>query len=414
MSTPTSTAATSHAVYRQRRWVEALRQQVYAQDNPAESSTLLNELLEAEESLCQLESALGERLPELEEGVLLDSGGRGRKPGGVLMGQETTGVDLKVHLRQSYLPTAILHILNPAEHPLVTFKITYSGGEYVRLRLTSFVEGYSARAIDTVELTSKNNQTELHQLPTFFHQRLKAITEMCRATLHIHVDDLDGKTEQQSTFPIWLMARTSAYLSMRDPSTGERVDLSPYLAAWVTPNSPAVMALIRRAVDLHPEKRLNGYQDDPEGVRAQVKAIYEALKKARIKYVNSVLCPGQQFGDAMQRVRLPREALKNRSANCLDATVLMASALESASLYPGIVLVPGHAFLAWETSKLGGAWDYLETTMMGTYEFEDANRAGRALAENYATAARRKNRPEMFRLLPVFDLRIEKGIYPME
>lgn len=414
MNTPPATAPTGQAVYQQRRWVEALRQQVYARTNPADSSTLLSELLEAEQCLYQMEMALSEGPAQLEEGVLLDSGGKGRKPGGVLMGQETTGVDLKVHLRQSYLPTAILHILDPTEHPLVTFKITYSGGEYVRLRLTSFVEGYSARAIDTIELTYKDNQAELHQLPTFFHQRLKNITEMCRATLHIRVDDLDGKTEQQSTFPIWLMARTSAHLSMRDPSTGDRVDLSPYLAAWVTPNSPAVMALLRHAVDLHPEKRLNGYQDDPEGVRVQVKAIYDALKKARLKYVNSVLCSGQQFGTAMQRVRLPREALKHRSANCLDATVLMASALESTSLYPGIVLVPGHAFLAWETSKMGGAWDYLETTMIGSHEFEDANGAGRELAATYASSAREKNRPDLFRLLPVFDLRIEKGIYPME
>ena len=46
---------------------------------------------------------------------------------------------------------------------------------------------------------------------------------------------------------------------------------------------------------------------------------------------------------------LPRESLADKEANCINGTVLFASLLEGISMSPAIVLVPGHAFLAWET-----------------------------------------------------------------
>lgn len=399
--------------HQQRRRVELLRQQLYAQSDPSASPQLIQALMDAEEELHKLEKERLAQEPAQDRGVLLDVGDKGEKPGGILLGADTTGVDVQVLLRQSHVPTGIVHLFEANETPLVTFRIKYTGDEYVRLRLTSFVEGYSAQAIDTIELFYQQS-VEIRQLPTFFPDRIRYVNEMTRATLHICIDDLDGATEQQSTFPIWLLARTSAYLGIVDPATRDWIDLTPYLGAWVTPHAPVVMKLLRRAADMHPDQHIAGYQVGHEGIKEQVKAIFEALKTKGIVYVNSVLTFGATKGEYMQRVRLPRESIKDKSANCIDGTVLMASILEAASLNPGIVLIPGHAFLAWETQDGNDQWDYLETTMIGSHDFRAAHKAGQAMAKRQKNLAERLNAPRHFRLLSLPDLRVRRGIMPME
>jgi hypothetical protein len=401
------------ALYRQRQEVMRLRQQLYAERDPASAPAILEALLKAEEALHVLEVDLKEREPAKPRGVLLDTGDSAAKPGGILMGPDTTGVDAEVLLRQSHVPTGIVHLLDAEETPLVTFRLKYLGDEHVRLRLTSFVEAYSAQAVDTVEL-HYDESVEISHLPTFFPRHLRAVTEMTRATLHIRIDDLDGHTEQHSTFPIWLLSRTSAYLGVEDPATGEWIDFAPYLAAWVTPNAPEIMALLRRAAELHPQRQIVGYQVAAAGVETQVRAIFNALKEAQIVYVNSVLSFGATAGTYMQRVRLPREALEHKSANCIDGTLLMASLLEAASLSPGLVLVPGHAFLAWETQDGDDEWDYLETTMIGSDSFEAAQESARHLAARQQALARGTKNDRYFRCLSVAGLRVRRGITPME
>jgi hypothetical protein len=88
--------------------------------------------------------------------------------------------------------------------------------------------------------------------------------------------------------------------------------------------------------------------------------------------VNSVIDYGAGPGEVTQRTRLPRESLAQKSANCIDGTVLLTSLLEGASLNPAVVLVPDHAFVGWETWDGSGEWSYLETTMIGSAEFETA------------------------------------------
>jgi hypothetical protein len=408
-----SLAAARLAEYRQRRKVELLRQRLYAQPDPNASTRLTSALMKAEAELHRVTKALREQERVKGRGVLLDTGEEGAKPGGILMGRDTTGVDVQVRLRMSHVPTGIAHLLDAGRTPLVSFDIKYVGRTHVRLRLTSFVEGYSAHAVDTVELKTDDG-VEIPQFPTFFADRLESIREMTRATLHIRIDDLDGKTEQESTFPIWLLARTSAYNGVEDPSSGEWVDLSPYYGAWVTPNTPEIMEVLRRAADLHPEQSIVGYQVDATGVEEQVKALFNALKVEGIVYINSVLSFGATKGEYMQRVRLPRESLASRSANCIDGTVLMASLLEAASLNPGLVLVPGHAFLAWETQDATGEWDFLETTMIGSHDFLAAHDSGKGTAKHYQSLADHTGDAYYFSLLSLPELRARYGIYPME
>jgi hypothetical protein len=326
----------------------------------------------------------------------------------LLLGAETTGLEVTVDLRMADIPTALVHLFEPEKQPLVVFKVHNASNRTRRLRLICFIEGYTARCVETVELPSLNSY-EAPALPTFFPSQLRHVTELTRASVNVEVEDLDAKTEIHRTVPVWLLARTTAPLAVQDPSTGEWRDLTRYLGAYVTPNAPEVMQYLRAATDMHPQQRMIGYQGSKGEVAPQVEAVYAALAKSKMRYVNSIIDFTPETGSANQRVRLPRESLANTSANCIDGTVLMASVLEAASLNPAIVLVPGHAFLGWETWKRNDEWKYVETTMIPTDTFVNACAYAEGLVAKWSASAE----PLHFRRYSLRDLRAA-GITPLE
>jgi len=93
--------------------------------------------------------------------------------------------------------------------------------------------------------------------------------------------------------------------------------------------------------------------------------------------------------------------------------VLMASLLQAASLHPAIVLVPGHAFVAWETWEGTDDWDYLETTMISSHDFEEARRRARSLFQRFSAEDLETDEGPLLRMLKLNDLRAQ-GILPME
>ncbi len=327
-----------------------------------------------------------------------------------LMGPLTTGIEVKVDLCMATIPTALVHLFDAATRPLIRFEVRNTGAKTKRLRFISYVEGYSAQSVETLEIDSLHT-VPVVQLPTFFPDRLRSVTELTRASVNIEVQDLDARTEVHRTVPIWLLARTTAPLQVRDPSSGKWLDMTDYLGAFVTPNAEVVMGFLPTVVAKHPSGRLVGYQVNEDEVTSQVKAVYEALAASGTKYINSVIQFTPEPGSANQRVRLPRESLRNTSANCIDGTVLVASLLEAISLHPAIVIVPGHAFVAWETFRNSGTWRYLETTTIATHSFADACTRGDQTAEKWQE--QNATNPGMFKRLALRDLRAQ-GITPLE
>jgi hypothetical protein len=107
-------------------------------------------------------------------------------------------------------------------------------------------------------------------------------------------------------------------------------------------------------------------------VRQQAKAIFNALKALGITYSSTTI----SFPAGSQKIRLPSDALSEASANCIDGSVLMASALEAIGIEPLLVLVTGHCFLGWRELSGSSQCEFLETTMIGTATFEDALTTG--------------------------------------
>ena len=330
---------------------------------------------------------------------------------GTLMGAETTGLEATVTLRMDRLATSMAHLFALQRKPLVTVNVENKTVDKLRrVSVRCHIEGYSAEVIASAELAKKGQPGSARSFdlfPPLFTEKVRELRELTAASLHVRVDDLDTqKAELIMAQAIPLLPPTSAVLGYRDLQTNQVVDQRELLAAYVTPNAPEIMELLRTAADGTKLKGMIGYQAmTVEEVRDQVRAIYGALAAANIVYVDSRVAFGSVAGETLQRIRLPRESLVNRSANCIDGTVLMASVLEATGLDPFIVIVPGHAYLGYRP-KAGAAsedCEYVETTVISSRPFEDAVKIA---------TDRSSNTPSIIRL-DVRDAR-KRGITPME
>ena len=73
-----------------------------------------------------------------------------------------------------------------------------------------------------------------------------------------------------------------------------------------------------------------------------------------------------------QRIRLPRETLVLNNANCIDVSVLFASAMENLGMRPVVVIVPGHAFAGVRLDPLTEDILYVDLTVLPNGTFRSA------------------------------------------
>jgi len=175
------------------------------------------------------------------------------------------------------------------------------------------------------------------------HDFLARLTERVSGAIHVEV------------------AQGEQVLCRRD----ERIDVLAYdewgglsvvpeiLAAFVTPNHPAIEGVLAEAADvlreLTGDASLSGYQSrNPSRVATVAAAIYTVLQRRSIRYIN----PPASFEESGQKIRLPDRILENRLATCLDLAVLTAACIEQAGLNTLIVVKPGHALAGlWLTDE---------------------------------------------------------------
>lgn len=321
------------------------------------------------------------------------------------------------------LPTGLLHLLSEGELPLVAVDLANPSAEEVVFVVASRIEERSFTRTDRIAVPAETTAT-LHQLPTLRPQAVAEGYEISRGVLQVRVSALRRGEEAlllMQSFEVSLLARdVLLWGSVR--ADGSIEDRSACVGAWVTPNERSIVSLLRQAAAYAPGGQLVGYQGDgtPDGraaaARDQVRAIFEALKAhAAITYIHSPLSIGPGTQDIRQRINLPRDSLAYRQANCIDGAVLYASLIERAAMNPAIVIVPGHAFVGWETWGGSGEFEFLETTMTAGHPFDEAWRRGQ---EQFAATRPLLGRPlfdlrGFARLLKLPELRRD-GILPME
>jgi len=153
------------------------------------------------------------------------------------------------------------------------------------------------------------------------------------------------------------------------------VDLTHSIAAWVTPHEQCISSLISKAKELTPGRSLGGYanyEGRNESVKVnrtneQAKAIFYAIKGQGVSYVNTPV----SFSGS-QHVKMPSDSLIDKSGNCVDGTVLFASAFEALGMEPVIVVIPQHTLIGVESYEGSGRYVFIETTLVGSDSYENA------------------------------------------
>ena len=127
-----------------------------------------------------------------------------------------------------------------------------------------------------------------------------------------------------------------------------------HLAAFVVPNN-LLLSKVKLSAARFLEKwtgsaAFDEYQtQDRNRVRAQVAAIYEALRSEGIIYS----APPASFERNGLRVRLADRVLNEKMGTSLDLSLLVASCLEGIGIYPIILILKGHAMVgAWLTPNV--------------------------------------------------------------
>ena len=251
-----------------------------------------------------------------------------------------------------YWPVAILTISNASDRP-------------VAQTVSAQIPGWSGRAQHSL-IVGPHSTQDLRISPELL-PRAFANQEFRRGTLEVRVSsprDPDHYFQQRTVF------LHSAY----DLYWGKSFSNAQFIARWVTPHDPAVLRLVADARRYIRNGRLPGYGGSRKNeiqpqVRAQLNAIFQALKHSGISYVTSIYTFGDFTGD-VQRIRLPQETLTLDTANCIDVSVAFASAVENLGMDPAIVLVPGHAFAGVRLGPDSPDWLYLDLTVLprGTFQ----------------------------------------------
>lgn len=146
----------------------------------------------------------------------------------------------------------------------------------------------------------------------------------------------------------------------------DSVDLSWIFAAYVDENDAIVDRILEDAHKSGSVEKFDGYAGaDPDRVIAQVWAIWDALSRHGIRYSGANPAIERGPHSYSQRVRALADTWADRSANCIDGSVLIASALQRIGLHSFLVLIPGHAFIGFYTDAAAQHTAYLETTLLG-------------------------------------------------
>ncbi len=119
------------------------------------------------------------------------------------------------------------------------------------------------------------------------------------------------------------------------------------LPAFVMPNDPAVVQLLRSAAEklaAHGHSSaLDGYQsNDPNRAYMLTASIYAAIAGLGVHYAQ----PPTSFERNGQKIRRPNTILQSGLATCLDTTLLFAASLEAAGLNSVAVILDGHTIAA--------------------------------------------------------------------
>ena len=244
------------------------------------------------------------------------------------------------------------------------FIIHYSSSSPITLVMSVSIQGFSQAETHTVNAIPDVQSISFR--PLAVTQSLRQLTVDRNTWLQVHITDARGHLYYVDDSPLLLHSR---WLMQWIATNRLKI------AAWVTTDDPAVIALDRKAetrLQLQPQPTppaMIGYANraSARAVRDQVDAIFDTMRlDYQIQYSQASV-PYSGPGDnnvALQKIKLPAEVLQQRSGMCIELTALLASAVERIGLHAEIVIIPGHAFLGVAVTSNNSQFEYWDAVQV--------------------------------------------------
>jgi hypothetical protein len=273
------------------------------------------------------------------------------------------------------LATGVYHLMGKSETgALVTVKLRGHTGPTRTLRVEAEVPGVTERSSTSLELAANQHAIKLVNPPLkidFDPTKVRSPRPSQLALKIVETTPAGDRTIIDETIPLDVLPRD--YLPLRRKVGADAlVPTFGYVGAWITSNDKTVDEFLAKAKQRLPKKQFVGEQDVTV---PQVKALFDELKTRGMTYV---MDPDVTSTTAfVQRTRLPADVLASTNAQCLEGTITFATLMEAIGIKPIVVFVPGHAFVGWHTVPQDGTRGeplFVETTMVGSYNFEQAMR----------------------------------------
>lgn len=183
---------------------------------------------------------------------------------------------------------------------------------------------------------------------------------------------VDGKALAQAPLVCTVHSVNEAVSRIFVASSGQWQDTSVCFAAFVNEDHPLINAILQEATASGAVRAFTGYQYGTQSAVQQAQAVWDALAARGLSYVNMATDSGTSSLVSTQYVRFLDQSLRDKGANCVDASVLFASVLRRIGLRPVLLFRPGHCFTGFYDAAEGGHIVALETSYLGTAPYATA------------------------------------------
>ncbi len=288
--------------------------------------------------------------------------------------------------RPEGFPTYKAHYLGKLANLFPKIAVENPTDKPVKVELRGSLQGFSAdEGVVTLDLAPGEKKEGGFNAALDF-AKLNAVSAPVGATYSVKLL-VDGKVVSAWSKPIQVLPKNSVFWTKSGETSFDKEEIAISIASLTTPHDAwqEVDKLLQEAASASETGAMLGYQYQRAGTTVdqhvagaidQVGAIYSTLADQGFNYTSV----SADFFSGGQNVRYPAESLRVKTGNCIDASLVFASALEAIGMAPFIVVIPGHAFVGVHAGAKGtAAYDkilFVETTVVSSQPFDMALRIG--------------------------------------
>lgn len=256
---------------------------------------------------------------------------------------------INIEYTQNTFYSITIYLSNPSLN-IGTLTIKNNGNDdakNIAVRLSSDGGYFEDETINIGDLAKGRSDTKDYAL-TFTQKGLELSSEKNDITVNVETYYENSANQQfsdSSSFEIQVYGKNNVV----GPYKGWASNYPP----WITPDQNAVREFAAKST-----AGIATYQSD-ESKTLAAWWLFSSMRAYGVKYVNE----RAEIGDYAQ---FPIETLKRKAGDCEDQAILYASLLEAVGIKSAVVVIPGHAFSGYFTSK---GFVPVETT---AGNFEDA------------------------------------------